>query len=83
MDWRRFIKPAVATVVGVVLLWIAFVHDSRLPLLGMFDLGIHELGHLVFRPFGMVASFLMGSGLQVLVPFGLAAYFWFWQRDRI
>jgi len=25
----------------------------------------------------------MGSGLQILVPFGLATYFWFWQRDRI
>lgn len=49
----------------------------------MFDLGIHELGHLIFRPFGMVAHFIMGSGLQVLVPMGLAGYFWKWQRDRV
>lgn len=63
------------------LLWIAFVSGNRIPLLGSFDLGIHELGHLLTSPFGDVVSFVMGSGLQVLVPFGLAVYFWFWQRD--
>ncbi|MGI9647862.1 MAG: hypothetical protein ACR2OI_05020 [Acidimicrobiia bacterium] len=83
MNWRALIKPTVAAVVATILLWIAFANDSRVPLLAMFDLGIHELGHLVFRPFGMVMSFVMGSGLQILVPFGLAAYFWFWQRDRV
>ena len=67
----------------MVLLWIAFAIGNRIPLLSMFDLGIHELGHLVFRPFGTVVSFVMGSGLQILVPFGLAAYFWFRQRDRL
>ena len=68
---------------GVALLWVAFVLGRRVPLLSMFDLGIHELGHLITRPFGMVVSFVMGSGLQILVPFGLAGYFWFWQRDRV
>lgn len=83
MDWRAHWKPLAATAAGVALLWVAFVTGRRVPLLSMFDLGIHELGHLIFRPFGTVPSFIMGSGLQVLVPFGLAAYFWFWQRDRI
>lgn len=83
MNWRALIKPAAATAFGIILLWVAFGLNQRVPLLAMFDLGIHELGHLVFRPFGMVASFVMGSGLQILVPFGLATYFWFWQRDRV
>jgi len=83
MEWRSVWKPLVATAVGVALLWVAFVLGRRIPLLSMFDLGIHELGHLIFRPFGMVAHFIMGSGLQVLVPFGLAGYFWFWPRDRL
>lgn len=64
------------------MLWIAFVNGDRIPLLGWFDLGIHELGHLLATPFGTVISFVMGSGMQVLVPLGLAGYFWFWQGDR-
>ncbi len=83
MDWRAYWKPLVAGAAGLGLLWVAFVMDRRVPLLSMFDLGIHELGHLITRPFGMVVSFIMGSGLQVLVPFGLAVYFWLWQRDRL
>ncbi|NNF88454.1 MAG: hypothetical protein HKM97_08005, partial [Acidimicrobiia bacterium] len=83
MDWRAFWKPLVGALAGVALLWVAFVLGRRVPLLSMFDLGIHELGHLITRPFGMVVSFVLGSGLQILVPFGLAGYFWFWQRDRV
>ncbi|NNL13683.1 MAG: hypothetical protein HKO82_08365 [Acidimicrobiia bacterium] len=83
MDWRAHVKVSIATLAGVALLWVAFVLGRRVPLLSMFDLGIHELGHLITRPFGMVVSFVMGSGLQILVPFGLAGYFWFWQRDRV
>ncbi len=83
MDWRAHWKEGVAALVAVVMLWIAFVGGNRVPLLGSFDLGIHELGHLIASPLGEVASFFMGSGLQVLVPFGLAGYFWFWQHDRL
>ncbi len=83
MNWRATWKPLAAATAGAGLLWVGFIMDRRVPLLSMFDLGIHELGHLITRPFGIVASFLMGSGLQMLVPFGLAAYFWFWQRDRV
>jgi hypothetical protein len=83
MEWRSHAKPDAAAAAAVALLWVAFVLERRVPVLGMFDLGIHELGHLITRPFGMVVHFIMGSGLQVLVPFGLAVYFWFWQRDRL
>ena len=83
MDRPSHWKEGVAALVAVVMLWIAFVGGNRIPLLGSFDLGIHELGHLITSPFGEVASFFMGSGLQVLVPFGLAGYFWFWQHDRL
>jgi hypothetical protein len=65
------------------MLYVAFRLGERVALLAMFDLGIHELGHLLFRPFGMVASFIMGSGLQVLVPLALASYFWIRQRDHV
>ena len=65
-------KEGLATVTAIAMLWFAFLAGSRVPLLGWFDLGIHELGHMITRPFGTTISFLMGSGLQVIVPFGLA-----------
>lgn len=83
MDRRVLLKSAIGATVAGLMLYVAFRLGERVVFLGMFDLGIHELGHLVFRPFGIVAHFIMGSGLQILVPFGLGAYFWFWQRDHI
>ena len=83
MDRPNLWKSLLAAGAGSVMLYVAFRLGERVILLGMFDLGIHELGHLLFAPFGEVVSFVMGSGLQVLVPFGLAGYFWLWRRDRL
>lgn len=58
-----------------------FVRDTRVPVLGLFDLGMHELGHLLFLWAGETAHFLAGSVVQVLVPMGLSAYFWMFRRD--
>ena len=65
------------------LLFWPFVLGRRVPLLGWADLGFHELGHLVASPFGTVIHFLAGSTTQVLVPIGLAGYFWLSQRDPL
>lgn len=54
-----------------------------MPLLWAADLGFHELGHLVATPLGQTAHFLAGSATQVLVPLGLAVYFWIRQRHHI
>ncbi len=67
----------------VVLLWYAFVRGDRVPLLWAADLGFHELGHMLATPLGVTVHFLAGSTTQVLVPLGLAAYFWLWQRDAM
>ena len=83
MDRHNLRKSFIAAGTGALMLYVAFRLGERVIFLGMFDLGIHELGHLLFRPFGDVVMFIMGSGLQVLVPFGLAGYFWFRQRNRI
>lgn len=83
MDRLYLRKSLIAAGTGSLMLYVAFRLGERVIFLGMFDLGIHELGHLLFRPFGEVVSFVMGSGLQVLVPLGLAAYFWFWQHNRV
>lgn len=38
------------------------------------DLFVHEMGHLVFAPFGAPLRMAGGTLLQVLVPLGLALY---------
>ncbi len=83
MDWSwraswRYVAGLVA--VGF-LMWFPFVRGTRVPLLSAADLGFHELGHMLAVPFGRTVHFLAGSTTQVLVPFGLAAYFWLRQRD--
>ncbi len=57
--------------------WFGFVRGVRVPLLGLFDLGIHELGHLISYPLPVprVVEAAAGSGAQILVPSGLVVYF--------
>lgn len=78
-QWRRVAALTAAS----TMFFVAFVLQRRVPLLGYADLGFHELGHLLTIPFGRTVSFLMGSGTQVLVPMGLAAYFWLRSRDEV
>ncbi len=61
----------------------AFVRGTRVPLLGLVDLGFHELGHLLTYPLPDVITAAMGSITQVLVPVGLALYFLIVRRDLL
>jgi hypothetical protein len=65
--------------------WFAFVRSTRVPLLSLADLGFHELGHLVMYivPVSELLTAAMGSIMQIAVPLGLAAYFWFVRRDHV
>ena len=83
MDKRTAAKHGAGVVAGAVMLWIAFKQGNRVPLLGLFDLGMHELGHMMTVLLGRTIHFVMGSGTQVLVPLGLAAYFWLRLRDPV
>jgi len=71
--------------VGTCLLlgWFAFVREAPVPLLSLVDLGIHELGHMLTYVFPDLVTAVAGSAFQVLVPVGLAAYFWLVGRDRM
>jgi hypothetical protein len=77
--WRLVAGIAGCLVLG----WFSVLRDARVPLLGLVDLGIHELGHLVTGPLPDVWTAAMGSVAQVLVPAGLAAYFGFAGRDLL
>jgi hypothetical protein len=80
--WGRW-RYAVGTAGCLVLGWFAFVRGTRVPLLGLVDLGFHELGHLLTYPFPDVITAMMGSVTQVAVPLGVALYFLFLRRDRL
>lgn len=74
----------VGGIAGCLLLaWFSIVRDVRVPLLGLVDLGFHELGHLLTYPLPDVVTAAMGSITQVGVPLGLAAYFAFARRDAV
>ncbi len=76
--WGRYaLGAAAAVVIGVV----AFGWKQPVPGLDQFDLGMHELGHLLAGFMPRMFMFLAGSVTQVAVPLGLAAYFLFRRKD--
>lgn len=70
-----------AAMVGCAVVgYFPFVRGTRVPVLGLFDLGIHELGHMLFIWAGHTVHFIMGSVFQVIVPAGLAVAFLIWRN---
>jgi hypothetical protein len=78
-------RRAVLLVGALVALGLLGMRGRRVPLLGLADLGFHELGHLVcyVLPVGDLVTAAAGSFAQVAVPVGLAAYFHLVRRDRV
>ena len=74
--------PSLATAAGVLVLgWFAFVRGVRVPILGMVDLGVHELGHMLFGWAPELVMVLMGNGTQSLLPLTIAVCFAVFRRD--
>jgi hypothetical protein len=73
LPYRHLAAFAALVVVGI----FSVGQSSRVPLLWRFDLGMHELGHLIgyILPIPEVAVAAAGSFAQVVVPLGLAVYF--------
>lgn len=63
--------------------FFAFARGTRVPLLGLVDLGFHEFGHMVTCWLPDVITASMGSITQVMVPVGLATYFLVFRKDRL
>jgi hypothetical protein len=80
---RGRLAIALAIAACAVMGFIALVLRDRVPLLGLVNLGFHELGHLVTYPFPDLFTAMMGSITQVAVPAGLAAYFGWARRDPV
>lgn len=56
-------------------------HDFEFSVFGGIIFGVHELGHLVFAPFGEMMTILGGSLSQVALPVAAVALFAY-RRDR-
>lgn len=65
---------------GVFLLWKAALHPDIFTPLDWLDLGVHELGHIVFMPFGQWLGVAGGSLAQLLAP-AFGAWQFLRQRD--
>lgn len=80
-QWKGLWRYVLGVVACAVIGFFPFVQQTRVPLLGLVDLGFHELGHMLTLPLPDVATAIMGSVMQVAVPLGLVAYFSFARRD--
>jgi len=76
--WGRYALGAAAS---LAIGGVAFGAGRPVPGLDLFDLGMHELGHLLAALLPRLVMFLAGSALQVAVPLGLAAYFLFHRSE--
>jgi hypothetical protein len=77
---RLYLKYGAGLSACLVLAYYPFARGTRVPLLGGVDLGFHELGHMLTYWLPDVVTAMMGSIVQVAVPIGLAAYFW-WRHE--
>lgn len=74
-EWRSRWRYVAGIGVCLVFGCYAFVRETRVALLGLVDLGFHELGYLLTYPFPKLVTAAIGSITQVLVPVELALYF--------
>ena len=79
----RAVHAGAGALLCVVMAWFAFVQGRAVPLLGLVDLGFHELGHMVTLWAPRLLYFAAGSINQVAVPLGIAGYFLWFQRDAV
>ena len=84
-DWARgrWWMPRALLLLYVLVAGIRHLRDPEYQtfLFGGVTFGIHELGHLLFAPFGEFLSFAGGSIAQVLAPIAAGAVLLLWRRD--
>jgi hypothetical protein len=77
--WGRYLGTAI---VGASITYVAFGASRPVPMLDWFDLGVHEVAHLLAMPLPDMAMFMAGSVAQVAFPVAMAVYFNAARGDR-
>lgn len=75
--WPWVVSAGAVVLIGV----LSATTGARVPLLWLFDFGIHEFGHLITAWAPWTVTAFAGSFVQVAVPLGLAAYFAFGRHE--
>ncbi|MCL5287477.1 MAG: hypothetical protein M1453_05725 [Acidobacteria bacterium] len=80
-DWKRLSNVAFGAwlVFFLGFLWYAAKSDEDFLFLDRLNLVVHEGGHPLFSFFGETMMILGGTLLELIVPLGIAIYFW-WHR---
>jgi hypothetical protein len=63
--------------------WFALVKNDQTPIFVYLNIAVHEVGHLLFRPFGELTMLIMGSGFEVLFPLAAGLVFLIRKRDVV
>jgi hypothetical protein len=61
-------KAAGALLLIAIWGWFALVKNDQTPIFVYLNIAVHEIGHLLFRPFGELTMLMMGSRLRGPVP---------------
>lgn len=77
--WHYLAVVALTVVCG----WFVLRLHQRPPGLTYMDIAVHEIGHVLFRPFGELTMLVMGSGTQIAFPLLLAVFFLAFRRDLL
>jgi hypothetical protein len=76
-------KAAGALLLIAIWGWFALVKGDQTPFFVYLNIAVHEVGHVLFRPFGELTMLIMGSGFEVLFPLAVGAYFLLRTRDLV
>jgi hypothetical protein len=76
-------KAAGALLLIAVWGWFALVKNDQTPIFVYLNIAVHEIGHVLFRPFGELTMLIMGSGLEVLFPFAVGVVYLIRRRDLV
>ncbi len=77
---RQWLPRAALLLIFAYIGWEHLVNPESGDLFKGLNLGIHELGHMIFSPFGEFVTVFGGSLFQCLVPIG-SMFMFFRQRD--
>ena len=76
-------KAVAALLLIAVWGWFALVKNDQTPIFVYLNIAVHEMGHVLFQPFGELTMLIMGSGFEVVFPFAVGAVFLLRKRDLV